>query len=230
MGRLIAILSCLTFICAQAAAGAYSGQDDSDRTIWQATVKSDSATLYSSVSAGSKVVKLLSRGEVVEINLEIAQSEATWYNVTTSEEAGASGYMNAKDLAVEPLKVASWEFKPPPEPEVKPDDAAPQTKRAQRLFVSITKSKLEKEIKGFFASKFGHSLPVSAFGQTALHSRLGFDHSHSMDVALHPDSAEGRALVEHLRSRGIPFIAFRRAVPGVATGPHVHVGLPSRRR
>jgi hypothetical protein len=48
-------------------------------------------------------------------------------------------------------------------------------------------------------------------------------------VALHPDSAEGRALMDYLRRRGIPFLAFRGARAGVATGAHIHVGEPSER-
>jgi hypothetical protein len=50
-----------------------------------------------------------------------------------------------------------------------------------------------------------------------------------MDVAVHPDSAEGRALIAYLRGNGIPFIAFRSAVPGSATGAHVHIGYPSHK-
>ncbi len=84
-------------------------------------------------------------------------------------------------------------------------------------------------VEGFFSSRFGRRAPISAFGQTALHSRLGYDHSNAIDVATHPDSAEGRALMEYLRASGIPFLAFRTAVPGKATGPHIHIGLPSRR-
>ena len=85
------------------------------------------------------------------------------------------------------------------------------------------------KVDGFFTSRFGRRAPISAFGQTALHSRLGFDHSNAIDIATHPDSAEGQALMEYLRASGIPFLAFRSAVPGKATGPHIHVGLPSRR-
>lgn len=84
-------------------------------------------------------------------------------------------------------------------------------------------------VQGFFASRFGRALPVSAYGQTDLHNRMGFDHRNSLDVALHPDSAEGRALLEYLRSQGIPFLAFRGAIAGTATGPHVHIGRPSHR-
>ena len=40
-------------------------------------------------------------------------------------------------------------------------------------------------------------------------------------------SAEGRALMDYLCAHGIPFLAFRAARPGVATGAHVHVGRPS---
>jgi hypothetical protein len=85
------------------------------------------------------------------------------------------------------------------------------------------------KVEGFFASKFGRTLPVSAFGQSETHNRLGFDHRNSIDVALHPDSAEGKALIEYLRTNGIPYLAFRSAVPGVATGAHIHIGHPSHR-
>jgi hypothetical protein len=81
----------------------------------------------------------------------------------------------------------------------------------------------------FFKETFGHSMPVSAFGQTGVHDRLGFAHYGAMDVALHPDSVEGRALMAHLQAHGIPFIAFRAAVAGSATGAHIHVGQPSHR-
>jgi len=50
-----------------------------------------------------------------------------------------------------------------------------------------------------------------------------------MDVSLHPDGAEGRALIDFMRRNGIPFSAFRGAIPGVATGPHIHIGRPSSR-
>jgi hypothetical protein len=84
-------------------------------------------------------------------------------------------------------------------------------------------------VKGFFETKYGRDLPVSAFGQSVTHNRLGFDHRNSVDVALHPDSAEGKALMEYLRTNGIPFLAFRSAIPGVATGAHIHIGYPSHR-
>lgn len=83
-------------------------------------------------------------------------------------------------------------------------------------------------VQSFFAGKFGRPLPVSAYGQSATHNRMGLDHRNAMDVALHPDSAEGQALIAYLRANGIPFIAFRSAVPGAATGPHIHIGHPSR--
>jgi hypothetical protein len=85
------------------------------------------------------------------------------------------------------------------------------------------------KIDGFFVGQFHRSLPVSAFGQTPVHDKLGFDHHNSIDVALSPDGSEGRALMSYLRGAGIPFIAFRTAVPGAATGAHIHIGFPSRR-
>jgi hypothetical protein len=82
-------------------------------------------------------------------------------------------------------------------------------------------------LERFFADRFRRPLPISALGQTPVHDRLGFDHHDALDVAVHPDSAEGRALMDYLRARGIPFLAFRGARPGAATGAHVHVGRPS---
>lgn len=84
-------------------------------------------------------------------------------------------------------------------------------------------------VQAFFSSAFGRLLPTSTVGQSATHNRLGWDHRHAVDVALHPDSAEGRALIGFLQVKGIPFLAFRGAVPGVSTGPHIHIGAPSHR-
>jgi hypothetical protein len=85
------------------------------------------------------------------------------------------------------------------------------------------------KVQSFFALRFNHALPISAFGQTAVHNQLGFDHHNSIDVAVSPDSAEGQTLMAYLRNAGIPFIAFRYAVAGSATGAHVHIGYPSKR-
>ncbi|HEX8068881.1 MAG TPA: hypothetical protein VF546_02950 [Pyrinomonadaceae bacterium] len=85
------------------------------------------------------------------------------------------------------------------------------------------------KVQAFFQQQFGRPLPVSAFGQTAVHNQLGFDHRNSMDVPVQPNSAEGQALMAFLRANGIPFTAFTAAIPGAATGPHIHVGAPSHR-
>lgn len=85
------------------------------------------------------------------------------------------------------------------------------------------------KVRDFFLTKFNRPLPLSAFGQSDLHTRWGLDHRNGMDVNLHPDSAEGRALVEFLRAESIPFLVFRGPIPGVATGPHIHVGNRSSR-
>lgn len=85
------------------------------------------------------------------------------------------------------------------------------------------------DVQAFFTASFGRPLPLSAVGQTATHNQMGYDHSHAVDVPVHPDSAEGRALISYLQSRGISFLAFRSAIPGASTGPHIHIGRPSGR-
>ena len=86
-----------------------------------------------------------------------------------------------------------------------------------------------KRVENFFFTKFGRPLPTSAFGQSDIHNRWGLDHRQGMDVGLHPDSLEGIALVDFLRAEKIPFLVFRHAISGVATGPHIHIGRPSHR-
>jgi multidrug efflux pump subunit AcrA (membrane-fusion protein) len=84
-------------------------------------------------------------------------------------------------------------------------------------------------IQQFFLTRFGRALPIHVFGQSPLHDRWGYDHRNAMDIGLNPSSAEGQTLMNYLRSNGIPFTAFHFAIPGVATGPHIHIGLPSHR-
>ncbi len=80
-----------------------------------------------------------------------------------------------------------------------------------------------------FEHEFGKALPVSAMGETAVHRSLGFDHRGRVDVAIFPDAPEGIWLREYLTKNRIPYFAFRQAVPGKATGAHIHIGPMSTR-
>ena len=85
------------------------------------------------------------------------------------------------------------------------------------------------KVQRFFSDTFNKQLPVAVFGQGAIHDRWRLDHRNAMDIQLHPDGVEGRALLEFLQKNGIPYLAFRSAIPGTATGPHIHIGRPSHR-
>ena len=80
-----------------------------------------------------------------------------------------------------------------------------------------------------FEFKFGKMMPVSAMGETAVHRSLGFDHRGRVDVAIAPDQPEGVWLRQYLAEHKIPYFAFRQAVPGKATGAHIHLGPMSTR-
>ncbi len=80
-----------------------------------------------------------------------------------------------------------------------------------------------------FERQFKKPFPISAKGQTALHTSLGFDHAGRVDVAVNPDDAEGVWLRETLEKLRVPYIALRAAIAGKSTGPHIHIGLPSNR-
>jgi len=85
------------------------------------------------------------------------------------------------------------------------------------------------KINSAFLRQFGKTLPVSAKGDTALHRSLGFDHRGRVDIALNPDQREGAWLRSYLQKARIPYYAFRAAVRGKATAPHIHMGPPSTR-
>ena len=85
------------------------------------------------------------------------------------------------------------------------------------------------KVQRFFYDSFKKQLPIAVFGQGAIHDRWRLDHRNAMDIQLHPDGVEGRALLEFLQKNGIPYLAFRSAIPGTATGPHIHIGRPSHR-
>lgn len=116
-------------------------------------------------------------------------------------------------------RVKSVESQPAVDPEKKP------TTSNARWRISDA-----DRIKKFFLTTFNRPLPLSAFGQSDLHTRWGLDHRNGMDVNLHPDSSEGRALIAFLREHEIPFLVFRGPIPRVATGPHIHIGNASARR
>jgi hypothetical protein len=86
-----------------------------------------------------------------------------------------------------------------------------------------------KSIVDAFSRQFHQALPISALGQTLVHQELGFDHRGRVDVGLNPDAADGRWLRNLLEKRHISYIAFRAAVAGSATAPHIHIGPGSVR-
>ncbi|MDQ2949708.1 MAG: hypothetical protein M3Y27_27850 [Acidobacteriota bacterium] len=94
---------------------------------------------------------------------------------------------------------------------------------------SLLAAKDLKPLEVAFTKRFERPLPISAEGQTAVHESLGFDHRGRIDVAVNPGDAEGIWLRRYLEAKRIPYYAFRRAIPGKATGAHIHIGPGSLR-
>lgn len=92
----------------------------------------------------------------------------------------------------------------------------------------FTRADFDK-ISAAYLSTFGHMIPVSADGQTAVHTALGFNHAGRIDIALNPDQREGVWLLRYLERNHIPYFAFRAAVAHKATGAHIHLGPSSTR-
>ncbi len=168
--------------------------------------------------------QLYSEGLIARIELENAQqelaAESAKVEATRSEIAAsdrlASEIKKAEELAkIKPALVKSTSMR------VNVGNTATILRSSSSADWSIANL---GSIQQFFTSKFGHVLPTTAIGQSATHDRLGYDHRNAVDVGLNPDSLEGRALISYLESAGIPYLAFLSAIPGVATGPHIHIG------
>jgi hypothetical protein len=86
-----------------------------------------------------------------------------------------------------------------------------------------------QDVETAFERQFRKPLPISANGETSVHRALGFDHRGRVDVAVSPDQREGIWLRAYLEKKDIPYYAFRAAVPGKATGAHIHIGPGSTR-
>jgi hypothetical protein len=167
--------------------------------------------------------ELLERGIIARKDLEAKEQAAADARARldqTWNEALVAASLIAKALAYDELASA-----PPLPPGGEQVTASLVRYRGPRPWTLA----LTRSLEEFYARAFGRSLPVSAYGQTPVHDRLGFDHRNAVDIAVHPDSAEGRAVMDWLRRAGLSFIAFRAAVPGAATGAHIHIGEPSQR-
>ena len=177
----------------------------------------------------AKVKELLAQGLVTRSELETAEDSVTR---TREKVAEAQAQLKSADMAVAEASVEAEAEESARK--VRPSSAG----RAVNTLVQTTayiryggarawSLSDAAGIQQFFTRRFGRALPIGAFGQSALHNRWGYDHRNAMDVGVSPDSTEGRALMEYLRANGVPFTAFHFAVAGKATGPHIHVGLPS---
>ena len=111
-----------------------------------------------------------------------------------------------------------------------PDQIAPAWRAKEHVLGDhLLESSDIREITLAFEKQFREPFPVSARGETAVHRAMGFDHTGRIDVALTPDSSEGVWLRKYLEGKSIPYYAFRIAIPGKATAPHIHIGPPSTR-
>jgi hypothetical protein len=157
---------------------------------------------------------------------ELEQQEAALAAARTRVDAVRRQTDAADHAIAEAMAMESLAALPPPAISPPPPVATPARHEGPAVW---SLSSIAPRLDRMFVARFGRVLPISALGQTPLHDRMGFDHRDALDVAVHPDSAEGRALIEYLQAEAIPFIAYRGAVPGAASGAHIHVGQPSPR-
>jgi hypothetical protein len=179
----------------------------------------------------TKMRDLLAQGLVTRQDVETAEAAAA---LTQAKVAEAQAQLKSADVLIAQALVEGEAEEPTQK--VKPSLAPRAGNAVVRTTAYIRYGGARvwsisdaAAVKQFFIRTFGRPLPIDAFGQSALHNRWGYDHRNAMDVGVNPGSNEGQGLMGYLRANGIPFTAFHFAVPGKATGPHIHIGLPSHR-
>ena len=189
----------------------------------QQLLQSQEAEVTKLTALTDQLRQLYSEGLIARIELEKVESQLT--TAKAGVEETRTQIAAAEKLAVEQKKAAELaKVKPLVKTTSMALNRTPAVMRSTSG--SWTLANLST-VQQFFSKTFGRALPTSTIGQSATHNRMGWDHRHAVDVGLHPDSVEGRALIAYLQSSGIPFLAFRGAIPGVSTGPHIHIGQPS---
>lgn len=110
-----------------------------------------------------------------------------------------------------------------------PEDGAPKPMVESFTGGGVFTEAHLRYVEAGFEKQFHKPMPISAHGQSALHTSFGFDHSGRVDVGVNPDDQEGQWLMSQLQTLRLPYIALRATIPGKSTAPHIHIGLPSTR-
>ncbi|HEU4509512.1 MAG TPA: hypothetical protein VFR78_14805 [Pyrinomonadaceae bacterium] len=212
-----ALLLVIVFVSATAVGEAQSNN--------QQLLQLQEAEVTKLTTSAEQLRQLYSEGLIARIELEKAENALA--NAKAGVEETRAQIAAAEKLAVEQKKAAALaRVKPLVKTTSMALNRTPVVMRSTSGNWSLAHLSM---VQQFFTKTFGRALPTSTIGQSATHNRMGWDHRHAVDVGLHPDSVEGRALINFLQSAGIPYLAFRGAVPGVSTGPHIHIGQPSHR-
>jgi uncharacterized protein YgiM (DUF1202 family) len=74
----------------------------------QATVKSDSLTVFSRTSSKSEIVKTLRKGDVVTVEFELEGTEGAWCGIIEERETSISGYVQCQYLERQIQQKKSW--------------------------------------------------------------------------------------------------------------------------
>src|SRR4030042_2310879 len=97
----------LQFFCfCSTASGPYAEAVESCNS---ATVNNDAVTVYSEMSAVSKSLKSLARGEKVTVEIEVEGSEGTWCGIIERGQTTLTGYVQCKYLEREELQKKKWQ-------------------------------------------------------------------------------------------------------------------------
>ena len=75
-----------------------------------AVVKSDELTVYSKMSAASKVVKTINKGETVVVRLELMGSGGSWCGITQGEEQKIIGFVTCEHLERDISRKEEWQL------------------------------------------------------------------------------------------------------------------------
>ena len=78
------------------------------KDVTQATVNSESLTVFSRASSKSEIVKTLRKGDVVNVEFELEGTDGSWCGIIEEGQTSISGYVQCQYLNRQPQQKKSW--------------------------------------------------------------------------------------------------------------------------
>jgi hypothetical protein len=162
--QMIKVLSGLAILCAPVSAR-QMGTPESATAGWKGIVRCEGARAYARMSAASRVVTVLSKGEAIDIDLEVSGTDGVWYSFIENNEMEARAYVRGECIRREPpAQVSTWRMHQPPALPASPRESALVEEAMERR---LTRDEIQLSVEKALDSRLGALAAARALSETS---------------------------------------------------------------